>query len=94
MRRRWWPLLLCYPLAMTFTLVYAGEHYVIDVLVGWVYVGLAFRSSAGRALVGAIGSGSGGAQARAAQARTARRGPGGPGPLSSAAIVRRVGQVA
>lgn len=41
-RRRWWPLLLCYPLAMTFTLVYAGEHYVIDVLVGWAYVGLTF----------------------------------------------------
>ncbi|MFI0795259.1 phosphatase PAP2 family protein [Micromonospora rubida] len=41
-RRRWWPLLLAYPLAMTFTLVYAGEHYVIDVLVGWAYVGMAF----------------------------------------------------
>ena len=36
--RRWWPLLLAYPLAMTFTLVYSGEHYVIDVLVGWAYV--------------------------------------------------------
>jgi membrane-associated phospholipid phosphatase len=23
---------------MTFTLVYSGEHYVIDVLVGWLYV--------------------------------------------------------
>jgi hypothetical protein len=41
-RRRWWPLLLSYPLAMTFTLVYAGEHYVIDVFVGWAYVGLTF----------------------------------------------------
>jgi PAP2 superfamily protein len=41
-RRRWWPLLLAYPLAMTFTLVYTGEHYVIDVLVGWVYVGATF----------------------------------------------------
>jgi hypothetical protein len=41
-RRRWWPLMLAYPLAMTFTLVYTGEHYVIDVLVGWVYVGIAF----------------------------------------------------
>ncbi|MGW4467130.1 phosphatase PAP2 family protein [Micromonospora sp. NPDC004704] len=37
-KRRWWPLLLAYPLAMTFTLVYTGEHYVIDVLVGWAYV--------------------------------------------------------
>ncbi|MEU7902022.1 phosphatase PAP2 family protein [Actinoplanes sp. NPDC049118] len=36
--KRWWPLLLAYPLAMTFTLVYSGEHYVIDVLVGWAYV--------------------------------------------------------
>ena len=41
-RRRWWPLMIAYPLAMTFTLVYTGEHYVIDVLVGWVYVGLTF----------------------------------------------------
>lgn len=41
-RRRWWPLLLSYPLAMTFTLVYSGEHYVIDVLVGWAYVGMTF----------------------------------------------------
>jgi membrane-associated phospholipid phosphatase len=41
-RKRWWPLLLAYPLAMTFTLVYAGEHYVLDVLVGWAYVGLTF----------------------------------------------------
>jgi len=41
-RRRWWPLLLAYPLAMTFTLVYTGEHYVVDVLVGWLYVGLTF----------------------------------------------------
>jgi membrane-associated phospholipid phosphatase len=40
--RRWWPPLLAYPLAMTFTLVYTGEHYVIDVLVGWAYVGLTF----------------------------------------------------
>jgi hypothetical protein len=40
--RRWWPLLLAYPLAMTFTLVYTGEHYVIDVLVGWAYVAMVF----------------------------------------------------
>lgn len=37
-RKRWWPLLLAYPLAMTFTLVYSGEHYVTDVLMGWLYV--------------------------------------------------------
>jgi len=41
-RRRWWPLLLAYPLAMTFTLVYSGEHYVADVLVGWLYVAVTF----------------------------------------------------
>jgi hypothetical protein len=41
-RRRWWPLLLAYPLAMTFTLVYSGEHYMIDVFMGWIYVGLVF----------------------------------------------------
>jgi hypothetical protein len=40
--KRWWPLMLAYPLAMTFTLVYSGEHYVIDVLVGWVYVAAVF----------------------------------------------------
>jgi membrane-associated phospholipid phosphatase len=40
--KRWWPLLLAYPLAMTFTLVYTGEHYVTDVLVGWLYVALTF----------------------------------------------------
>jgi membrane-associated phospholipid phosphatase len=39
-RRRWRPLLVLYPLAMTFTLVYAGEHYIVDVLVGWAYVAL------------------------------------------------------
>lgn len=60
-RRRWWPLLLSYPLAMTFTLVYAGEHYIIDVLVGWAYVGLAFL---------AVGLGE-----RWWRARKARRGP-------------------
>ena len=41
LRGRWrWarPLLLLYPLAMCFTLVYAGEHYLIDVLVGWGFV--------------------------------------------------------
>jgi hypothetical protein len=29
-----------YPVAMALTLVYGGEHYVIDVMLGWVYVGL------------------------------------------------------
>ena len=33
---RW--LLAAYPVAMGFTLVYTGEHYVVDVLLGWLYV--------------------------------------------------------
>lgn len=37
-RRRWWPVLLLYPLVMAAALVYSGEHYVVDVLVGWSYV--------------------------------------------------------
>jgi membrane-associated phospholipid phosphatase len=38
-RARWWlrTLLLTYALAMAVTLVYTGEHYVVDVLLGWVY---------------------------------------------------------
>lgn len=36
--RRVRPLLLAYPPAMAISLVYTGEHYVIDVLVGIVYV--------------------------------------------------------
>jgi membrane-associated phospholipid phosphatase len=34
--RRWRPLLVAYPLTMAFTLVYTAEHYVVDVLLGWV----------------------------------------------------------
>jgi membrane-associated phospholipid phosphatase len=34
---RWWrPVLVLYPLLMAFTLVYSGEHYLADVLAGWV----------------------------------------------------------
>jgi membrane-associated phospholipid phosphatase len=44
-----WPLvgrlarvgLVAYTLAMAVTLVYAGEHYVADVLLGWVYAAIA-----------------------------------------------------
>jgi hypothetical protein len=35
--RRWRPLLACYPLAMMFSLVYSGEHWVIDTLIGIGY---------------------------------------------------------
>jgi membrane-associated phospholipid phosphatase len=29
--------LVAYPLAMVFALVYGGEHYVVDALIGWAY---------------------------------------------------------
>ena len=35
--RRTRPLLALYPVAMGFALVYASEHYVVDILLGWVY---------------------------------------------------------
>jgi hypothetical protein len=36
--RRWLRALIAlYPLAMAFAVVYTGEHYVTDVLLGWVY---------------------------------------------------------
>ena len=43
-RRRWRPLLALYPLAMAFALAYAGEHYVVDVLVGWTYAAVAYSA--------------------------------------------------
>ena len=37
--RAWaWPLLIAYPIAMLAMLVYSGEHYVIDGLIGALYV--------------------------------------------------------
>jgi membrane-associated phospholipid phosphatase len=40
---RVWRLVLgCYTLAMGFALVYGGEHFVIDILAGWLYAGVAF----------------------------------------------------
>lgn len=33
----WRPLLAAYPLAMAFSLVATGEHYVFDILLGWIY---------------------------------------------------------
>jgi hypothetical protein len=41
-RKRWLPLLIAYPIAMATTLAYTGEHYIVDALVGWAYVGLVF----------------------------------------------------
>jgi membrane-associated phospholipid phosphatase len=34
--------LVAYVLAMAFTLVYSGEHYVADIIIGWLYAGAAF----------------------------------------------------
>jgi hypothetical protein len=39
---RWRWLLALYPLAMGFALVYTAEHFVIDVLLGWLYAGTVF----------------------------------------------------
>jgi membrane-associated phospholipid phosphatase len=63
-RKRWWPLLLCYPLAMTFALVYSGEHYMVDVFAGWLYVGVTFAVVwAGERLWAAFRAGRGSAMA-------------------------------
>jgi hypothetical protein len=35
-------LLPLYPLAMGFTLVYTAEHYVVDILLGWIYATVVF----------------------------------------------------
>jgi membrane-associated phospholipid phosphatase len=37
LRTRWRHLLWLYPLAMAFALVYTGEHYVSDIVLGWIY---------------------------------------------------------
>jgi membrane-associated phospholipid phosphatase len=62
--RRWWwrGLLAAYPPAMGFALVYSGEHYVADVLMGWIYAAAVFlaveavarRRSARRARLPAV----------------------------------------
>ncbi len=39
--RRWRPLLVAYPVGMAFSLVYLGEHYLIDILLGWAYAAVA-----------------------------------------------------
>ncbi|HEX5147389.1 MAG TPA: phosphatase PAP2 family protein [Conexibacter sp.] len=44
--RRTWAraLVAAYPLAMAFAVVYTGEHYVTDVLLGWIYAVAAFAA--------------------------------------------------
>jgi len=37
----WRPLLAAYPIGMGLSLVYLGEHYLIDILLGWAYAAVA-----------------------------------------------------
>ena len=40
---RWARVLLAlYPIAMTYALVYTSEHYVVDILLGWLYTAVTF----------------------------------------------------
>ena len=41
-RAPWRVLLAAYPFAMAFALVYSAEHFIVDVLAGWVYAFAAF----------------------------------------------------
>ena len=45
-RTRWrWPvtlIALCYPLALSFSVVYTGNHYVVDILIGYVYAAASY----------------------------------------------------
>ena len=41
-RPGWRALMLCFPVSMGLTLVYFGEHYVTDILLGWLYVAGSF----------------------------------------------------
>jgi membrane-associated phospholipid phosphatase len=47
LRGRWRWLLLLYPLAMGFALVYYGEHYVVDILAGFALTALVLWACAG-----------------------------------------------
>lgn len=38
---RWRPLLAAYPIGMGLSLIYLGEHYLIDILLGWAYAAVA-----------------------------------------------------
>jgi membrane-associated phospholipid phosphatase len=41
LNRRWRPLLVAYPIGMGLSLIYLGEHYLIDILLGWTYAAIA-----------------------------------------------------
>jgi membrane-associated phospholipid phosphatase len=47
--RRPWAraLVVAYPVAMAFAIVYAAEHYVADVLLGWIYAAASFLAVGG-----------------------------------------------
>jgi membrane-associated phospholipid phosphatase len=42
----WRAALLCYALLMAVALVYTGEHYVVDVVAGWLTAGIAAAAGA------------------------------------------------
>jgi hypothetical protein len=67
--RGWRPLLVAYPLAMAFALVYSAEHFVVDILLGWA---LAVVVSGLLALVDSWWSGRRAAKSAAALAEPAR----------------------
>jgi membrane-associated phospholipid phosphatase len=41
---RWRPLLVAYPIGMGLSLMYLGEHYLIDILLGWTYAAITVYS--------------------------------------------------
>jgi hypothetical protein len=65
--RRWRPLLVTYVLVMAFALVYTAEHYVVDILLGWVLAAVVLtainrydsRRSRSPALAGGAGGSNG-----------------------------------
>ena len=44
LRTPWRHLLWLYPLVMAWALVYSGEHYVVDILFGWIYCVLVYTA--------------------------------------------------
>ncbi len=43
LRPRWGWIAVIYPLAMAFTVLYTGDHYTVDLCIGWIFSLLAFR---------------------------------------------------
>jgi hypothetical protein len=78
----WWArgLGLAYALAMSVTLVYTGEHWVFDIILGWLYAGAAFG------VVAAAGA----VRRRLQRRRPERLGPVAPAPVPAAVPEPRV----